>query len=104
MVSNSSVPFSISLHEVINYAKPGVNHNALVKDEKNQFSLVCLTAGSTLPEHTVPRSVSVTVIEGSGDLTLGEQKISLEPGVFVYIPANAKHALFASENLAFLHT
>jgi quercetin dioxygenase-like cupin family protein len=104
MVSHSFVPFSIALREVITYTKPGVNHNLLVKDDKNQFSLVCLTAGTTLPEHAVSRSISIMVIEGNGNLTLEEQKISLEPGVFVYIPANAKHALFASENLAFLHT
>jgi quercetin dioxygenase-like cupin family protein len=106
MVSNniSTATFSVQLRELIDYAKPGVTRKALVKDEKNQFSLMCLTAGTTIPEHAALRPVSITVIEGWGSLTLEGQEIALEPGVFVYIPAQVQHALSASENLAFLHT
>ena len=46
----------------------------------------------------------MTVIEGRGVLTLEGREITLQPGVFVYIPANIPHALRALENLAFLHT
>jgi len=44
------------------------------------------------------------VLEGKGILTLEGQDILLEPGVFVFMPANAPHALKAEENLAFLLT
>jgi quercetin dioxygenase-like cupin family protein len=44
------------------------------------------------------------VIEGQGTLTLEGQDINLEPGVFVFMPANAPHALKAEANLAFLLT
>lgn len=37
-------------------------------------------------------------------LTLEGREITLQPGVFVYIPASIPHALRALENLAFLHT
>ncbi|MEH1934410.1 MAG: cupin domain-containing protein [Nostoc sp.] len=50
------------------------------------------------------RHISVTVIEGRGVLTLQGREITLQPGVFVYLPANTPHALHALENLAFLHT
>jgi quercetin dioxygenase-like cupin family protein len=94
----------VNLRELADYTKPGVTRKPLVKDEQTSFSLLCLTAGTKISEHTVPRPVSVTVIEGRGVLTLGEREIALQPGVFVYMPAKTPHALQASENLAFLHT
>jgi quercetin dioxygenase-like cupin family protein len=95
---------TFNLHELADYTKPGVTRKALVKNEQNSFSLLCLTAGTKMPEHTAPRPISVTIIEGYGLLTLGGQEITLQPGVFVYIPANTPHALHAHDNLAFLHT
>jgi quercetin dioxygenase-like cupin family protein len=48
--------------------------------------------------------VAVHVLEGRGVLTLEGDDIPLEPGVFVFMPANAPHALQADENLALLLT
>jgi quercetin dioxygenase-like cupin family protein len=100
----TSQAFTTQLYKQVDYTRPGVHRKALVKNDQVQFSLVCLTAGTIIPEHTAARNVSVTVIEGSGSMTLAGQEITLQPGVFVYIPAKAPHALQALENLAFLHT
>ncbi|KGF71411.1 cupin [Neosynechococcus sphagnicola sy1] len=102
--SKNNAELAVNLQELADYTKPGVSRKALVKDEQNSFSLLCLTAGTEIHEHTAPRPVSVTVIEGRGVLTLGGQEITLQQGVFVYMPANTPHALHALENLAFLHT
>lgn len=96
--------FVAQLHDYADYTKPGIQRKPLVKTEQINLSLVCLTAGTVIPEHTASRNVSVTIIEGRGTLTLEGQAVTLQPGVFVYIPAHAPHALQALENLAFLHT
>jgi quercetin dioxygenase-like cupin family protein len=96
--------FTTQLQEQANYNKPGLSRKSLIKDEQVQFSLVCLTADTEIPEHVASRNISVTVIEGRGVLTLEGSEVILEPGVFVYIPANIPHSLRALENLAFLHT
>jgi quercetin dioxygenase-like cupin family protein len=102
--SSTSSSFNSNLHDLVNYTKPGVSRTALIKDEHTSFALICLTAGTQMPEHSTPRNVSVTVIEGRGILTLAGQEITLESGVFVYMPANTPHSLQAIANLAFLHT
>lgn len=96
--------FTTQLQAQADYTKPGITRKSLVKDEQMQFSLVCLTAGTEMPEHTASQNVSITVIEGRGVLTLEGREITLQPGVFVYMPAKTPHALLALENLAFLHT
>ncbi|MGV0029424.1 cupin domain-containing protein [Phormidesmis priestleyi] len=103
-LSENNAGVTVNLRELADYTKPGVTRKALVKDEHHSFSLVCLTAGTKIPEHTAPRNVSVTVIEGRGVFTLEGREITLQPGVFIYVPANTPHALSASESLAFLHT
>jgi quercetin dioxygenase-like cupin family protein len=96
--------FTTQLKKQTDYTKPGVHRTALVKDGQGQFSLICLTAGTAMPEHRAAHNVTLTVIEGRGVLTLAGQTIDLQPGVFVYIPTNTPHDLHALENLAFLHT
>ena len=43
-------------------------------------------------------------MEGTGNLNLEGKDIVLAPGVFVFMPANAPHAVQANENLAFILT
>ncbi|MBF2046989.1 MAG: cupin domain-containing protein [Elainella sp. C42_A2020_010] len=98
------VSLSVQLKDQIDYSKPGVTRKVLIKDQTSSFMLMCITAGTVLPEHTAPRNVSLTILEGYGCLTIEGKEVRLEAGVFVYMPANTPHSLRADENLAFLHT
>ncbi|NEU78710.1 hypothetical protein G1O98_06395 [Nostoc sp. UIC10630] len=51
--------FTTQLQEQVNYTKPGASRKSLVKDEQVQFSLVCLTADTEIPEHVASRNISV---------------------------------------------
>lgn len=92
------------LRDKIEYAETGVVSKVLLKVPHCQYTLFCLAAATDIAEHTSTRNAVVHVIEGQGALTLEGQDITLEPGVFVYMPANAPHALKADTNLAFLLT
>jgi quercetin dioxygenase-like cupin family protein len=94
----------IQLKDKIEYAETGVLSKVLLKVPYCQYTLFCLAAGTDIAEHTSTRNAVVQVIEGQGTLTLEGQDINLEPGVFVFMPANAPHALKAEANLAFLLT
>ncbi len=102
-ITTKSTSFVSNLREQIEYPKSGVLSKVLIKDN-NQHTLFCLATGTEIAEHTSTRNATVTVIEGRGILTLEGRAISLEAGVFVFMPANAPHALQAQENLAFLLT
>ena len=92
------------LQEQIEYPHVGVLSKVLVKAPYCQYTLFCLAAGTDISKHTSPRHGIVHVIEGRGILTLEGEDIILEQGTFVYMPANAPHALKAESNLAFLLT
>jgi len=95
---------AVQIHEQFAYPASGIHKKVLFKDNNCQYTLMCLAAGTNIAEHSAPRNATVQVLAGRGVLTISGQHISLEPGVFVVMPANAPHALHASENTAFLLT
>jgi len=90
------------LNDKIEYAETGILSKVLLKVPHCQYTLFCLAAQTDIAEHTSTRNAVVSVIEGQGTLTLEGQNIPLNSGVFVFMPANAPHALQAETNLAFL--
>ena len=94
--------FSATFQDLIEYPSSGILSKVLLKDNNSQYSLFCLAAGTEIDEHTSTRNAVIMVVEGKGNLNLEGKNISLTPGVFVCMPANAPHALQADEKLAFL--
>lgn len=103
-IASSNASFTTPLQNLIEYPEAGVLSKVLLQDKCCQYTLFCLAADTEISEHTSTRNATVNAIEGKGILTLEGKEIVLEPGVFVYMPANAPHALKAEENLAFLLT
>ncbi|MGD1953087.1 MAG: cupin domain-containing protein [Leptolyngbyaceae cyanobacterium] len=94
----------IRLQDHFEYPASGILSKVLWKSELCQYSLFCLAAATEISEHTSTRNATVHVLDGTGTLTLNGETISLSPGVFIFMAANAPHALEASSNLAFMLT
>jgi quercetin dioxygenase-like cupin family protein len=99
-----SSSFFFPLRERIEYPTEGVLSKIILKDKNCQYTLFCMAAGTDISEHTSPRNAVINVIEGRGILILEGEEILLESGIFVFMRANAPHALKAEQNLAFLLT
>ncbi len=101
-IASSNSSFSATLQDLIEYPTSGILSKVLLKDKNSQYSLFCLAADTEIDEHTSTRNAVISVIEGRGKLTLEGKDIILVPGVFVFMTANAPHAVEAQENLAFM--
>ena len=64
--------------------------------------LVALKAGNTLEEHTAPAAATVITLSGNIIFTTNAEKITLEQGEAVTFTADVLHAVYASEDSAFL--
>lgn len=95
---------AIRFAETIEYPETGVRRKTLLEDANCQYALLSLVAGTEIAEHTSPRNATVNVIEEQGILALEGKEITLESGVFVFMPAAALHALKATAKLTFLLT
>lgn len=103
-IASSTASFSTPFQKLIEYPSAGVLSKVILQDKCCQYTLFCLAAETEISEHTSTRNASIQVLEGQGTLTLEGEDIVLEPGIFVFMPANAPHALKADKNLAFLLT
>ncbi|MEO1069764.1 MAG: cupin domain-containing protein [Cyanobacteria bacterium J06638_6] len=95
---------TIQLKDHIDYPESGILSKVIWKNELCQYSLFCLAAHTEISEHTSTRNATVQVLEGTGTLTLNGETTALAPGVFIFMAANAPHALEAASNLAFILT
>lgn len=87
---------------VIEYPQTGVKSKILLEDKNCRYMLMSLAAAAAIAEHANPRNATVNVVEGHGILTLEDEEIVLELGVFAFIPANVRHSLKAMTDLTFL--
>ncbi len=94
--------FSKDLNELIQFPKEGIFSTVLAKSENYNHTLMCLTAGTDIDEHTSTKDGVVQVLQGKGVFRLFDKDIEMKPGVFIFMPADAPHSLKAEENTAIL--
>ena len=98
----SSQNTAIYWADVIAYPETGFKSKLLLEDRNCRYTLMSLAAEMQIAEHVNPRNATVNVIEGRGLLTLDGKELVLESGVFIFMPANIRHAVKAISNLSFL--
>jgi len=84
------------------YRKEGIFSTVLAKGITSNHTLLCLAGETDISEHTSTREAAVTVLKGRGVFTLNGREIAMKPGIFIFMPRNAPHALRADEDLAIL--
>jgi hypothetical protein len=67
-----------------------------------QQNLMSLGAEVQRLENCDLQDVSIAILEGSGDLSVNDELVKLEPEMFVFIPANTDYTLRIHAKLIFL--
>jgi mannose-6-phosphate isomerase-like protein (cupin superfamily) len=93
------LPLKAADQQVINFEIVEYMHGQQTLYQQN---LMSLGANTELPEICDEKDVTIAVLEGHGTLTLNEEVIPLEPGRFIFIPAQMPHVLRAQTSLVFL--
>lgn len=93
------LPLNAASQQVINVEIVEYTHGQQTLYQQN---LMSLGAETELPEICDGKDVTIAVLEGQGSLTLNEEIIPLEPGRFIFIPAQIPHTLRTCTRLVFL--
>ena len=93
------LPLNAAFQQAINLEIIECTHGEQALHEQNLMSLGTETE---LPEICDDIDVTLTILEGQGSLTLNEEIIPLEPGRFIFIPAQMPHTLRTHTSLMFL--
>lgn len=93
------LPLKADAQQVINFEIVEYTHGHQTLYQQN---LMSLGAETELPEICDEKDVTIAVLEGHGNLTLNQEIIPLEPGRFIFIPAQMSHTLRTQTSLVFL--
>lgn len=96
--------FVTNLESMIEFAKEGIVSKTFLDRPDLKMVLFCMAKGQSLSEHTASMPASIHVLKGKAIITLGENKYEAAPGLWVYMPAELKHAINALEDFVFLLT
>ena len=92
----------INIKKLIEYSEKGILSKQLVTGEKVNLTLFCMAKKTEISDHTSTKEGFVYIIEGKGIFNLGEEKIEIIPGVFIFLKKNVVHSLKAEENTSFI--
>ncbi len=102
-----SEPLVPSVHELraaIQFAESGIVSKTLYQSPTLKLVLFCFEPGQALSEHAAPFEAVVHVLEGTGDILLGDKIHQAAPDALFVMPAGLNHAITARERLVFLLT
>lgn len=89
--------------EKVVYGTDGPQPHILLETNTSKVVLVGLQPGQIIPPHPAPSSV-YTIIDGTGWMTVNDDRIALEPGVIVTMPDETVRGVEAETRLVFLGT
>lgn len=93
------LPIKAANQQVINVELVEYVHEQQTLYQQNLMSLGASTELSAVFDN---KDVTIAILEGYGNLILNEESVPLEPGRFIFIPAELPHTLQAHTSLVFL--
>jgi quercetin dioxygenase-like cupin family protein len=72
------------------------------QDERAKVMVFRFAPGQELSEHTAAVPAIVHILEGTGELVLGTDRFTAQPGVWAHMPARLPHSVRADTPLTML--
>lgn len=99
-----NIPYAkaVSLVDMIDYAPGQVISKTLAQNPAVGITLFAIAAGEGISAHKSGGDAFVTALDGSGEITIDNEKYVLAKGQSIVMPAGHPHAVSATENLKML--
>ena len=87
--------FRLGLNEALPISDEATTSRVVVNNEILRTVIFTFDTGQLLTEHTSPRAVIVTLLEGEMDFSIGERTERMSAGDVIYLAPGERHALTA---------
>lgn len=94
--------FLADLHQEFMLPEKGILSRVLQKDDYVNVTLFGFSAGQELSAHSAPTPAVIYFLEGEAEVQLGEDKVQVKSGSFVYMPPMLTHGITAKSPLRML--
>lgn len=90
--------------EIIEYVPNAVVSKTIIKKTTGNITATSFDVGEELAEKTIPFDTYVQIIDGEAEVTINDNKILLELGEGIIIPAHSRHCFNAKEQFKMITT
>ena len=94
----------IKLEEELTYQKGQVVSKTLAQNKNVSLTLFSFDKGEEISSHSSDGDAMVTVLDGTGKFTVGEEVFLLNKGETLIMPSDVPHAVFGEEQFKMLLT
>lgn len=94
-----NMPFSqaVDMASLIDYHENQVVSRTIAQRDDLSITLFAFDQGEAISAHSSPGDALVHILDGTAEITIGEEKIMAKAGEVVVMPNNVPHALDAVE-------
>ena len=97
MYKNIDKQIKLRLTDLVDYQPGQVVSRTLVQNNKVSVTIFSFDKGEEISTHASGGDAMVTVLEGIGRFTVGEEVFVLEAGETLIMPKDIPHAVFGQE-------
>ena len=97
MYKNIEKQVKLKLTDLVDYQSGRVVSRTLVQNEKVSVTIFSFDKGEEISTHASGGDAMVTVLEGTGRVTVGGEVCVLEAGETLVMPKDIPHAVFGQE-------
>lgn len=103
-IKNIEFSKALDFANLVDYRPGQVISLTLVQNDTLTLTLFAFGKGEGVSTHSAPGDAMVYMLDGTAEITVGEQKITASAGQAVVMPADIPHGLDAVENFKMLLT
>lgn len=104
MYKNIEKQVPLRLKDQVEYQPGQVSSKTLVQNDKVSMTIFSFDKGEEISTHTSNGDAMVTVLEGKGRFTVGDDVFVLGQGETLIMPQNVPHAVYGEEPFKMLLT
>lgn len=97
MYKNIEKQKKLQLKDQIDYQHGQVVSKTLVQNDKVSMTIFSFDKGEEISTHAAGGDAMVTVLEGTGRFTVGDEVFSLNEGETLIMPKDIPHAVYGEE-------
>ncbi|HKL79890.1 MAG TPA: cupin domain-containing protein [Mobilitalea sp.] len=103
-LKNINVAEILKLEDQVNYQEGQVVSKTLVQNSNISMTLFAFDKGEEISSHSSSGDAMVTVLDGVGKLTVGDDIFLASKGETLIMPADIPHAVYGEEQFKMLLT
>ncbi len=103
-LKNIEIAKVLKLEEELIYQKGQVVSKTLVQNKNVSMTLFSFDKGEEISSHSSDGDAMVTVLDGTGKFTVGDEVFILNKGETLIMPNHVPHAVYGEEQLKMLLT